>query len=96
VLYWRKQQELLNNSKGDSREFCGTKAGKSAYFTHPDFSAAKLKKKSAQIMLVNAVYIYIYTYIYISNNNKYYERKRLMNFYYNIVQNTITLLNVQS
>jgi hypothetical protein len=32
-------------------------AGESAYFTHHDFSAAKLeKKKSAQITRVNAVY----------------------------------------
>jgi len=28
---------------------------KSAYFTHPDFSAAKMKKKSAQITRVNTV-----------------------------------------
>jgi hypothetical protein len=31
-------------------------AGKSAYYTHHDFSAAKLEKKSAQITRVNAVY----------------------------------------
>src|SRR5215471_13893446 len=30
---------------------------KSAYFTHPDFSAAKIGKKSAQITRVNTVYI---------------------------------------
>jgi hypothetical protein len=45
VRYWRKQKELLTNAKGDSRAFRGPKAGKSAYFTHPDFSAAKLEKK---------------------------------------------------
>jgi hypothetical protein len=45
VRYWRKQKELLKNAKSDSRAFCGLKVGKSAYFTHPDFSAAKLKKK---------------------------------------------------
>jgi hypothetical protein len=45
VRYWRKQKELLKNAKSDSRAFCGPKAGKSAYFTHPDFSAAKLEKK---------------------------------------------------
>jgi hypothetical protein len=39
VRYWRKQKELLKNAKS------GPKAGKSAYFTHPDFSAAKLEKK---------------------------------------------------
>jgi hypothetical protein len=33
----------------------GPKAGKSAYFTHPDFSAAKLNK-SAQITRVNTVF----------------------------------------
>jgi hypothetical protein len=55
VRYWRKQKELLNNAKSDSRAFRGPKAGKSAYFTHPDFSSAKLKKKSAQITRVNAV-----------------------------------------
>jgi hypothetical protein len=31
---------------------------KSAYFTHPDFSAAKLGKKSAQIMRVNTVLLF--------------------------------------
>jgi hypothetical protein len=45
VRYWRKQKELLKNAKCDSRAFRGPKAGKSAYFTHPDFSAAKLEKK---------------------------------------------------
>jgi hypothetical protein len=45
VRYSRKQKELLKNSKSDSRAFHGPKAGKSAYFTHPDFSAAKLEKK---------------------------------------------------
>jgi hypothetical protein len=56
VRYWRKQRELLKNSKSDSRAFRGPKAGKSAYFTHADFSAAKLEKKSAQIPRVNTVY----------------------------------------
>jgi hypothetical protein len=55
VHYWRKQKELLKNAKCDSRAFCGLKAGKSTYFTHPDFSAAKLEKKSAQITQVNTV-----------------------------------------
>jgi hypothetical protein len=41
----RKQKELLKISKSDSRAFRGPKAGKSAYFTHPDFSPAKLEKK---------------------------------------------------
>jgi hypothetical protein len=50
VRYWRKQNELLKNAESDSRAFRGPKAGKSAYFTHPDFSAAKLEKKSTQIM----------------------------------------------
>jgi hypothetical protein len=45
VHYWRKQKELLKNAKSDSRAFRGPKAGKSAYFTHPDYSAAKLEKK---------------------------------------------------
>jgi hypothetical protein len=45
VRYWRKQKELLKNLKSDSMAFRGPKAGKSAYFTHPDFSAAKLGKK---------------------------------------------------
>jgi hypothetical protein len=37
--------------------FRGPKAGKSAYFTHPEFSVAKLgKKKSAQITGVNTVF----------------------------------------
>jgi hypothetical protein len=43
--------------KSDSRAFRGPKAGKSAYFTHPDFSAAKLeKKKCAQTTRVNTVH----------------------------------------
>jgi hypothetical protein len=45
VRYWRKQKELLKGAKSDSRVFRGPNAGKSAYFTHPDFSAAKLEKK---------------------------------------------------
>jgi hypothetical protein len=45
VRYWSKQKELLKNAKSDIRAFRGPKAGKSAYFTHPDFSAAKLEKK---------------------------------------------------
>jgi hypothetical protein len=47
VRYWRKQKGLLKNAKSDSRAFLGPKAGKSGYFTHPDFSAAKLEKKCA-------------------------------------------------
>jgi hypothetical protein len=50
-----EETKLLKNSKSDSRAFLGPKAGKSAYFTHPDFSAAKLEKKSAQITRVNTV-----------------------------------------
>jgi G:T-mismatch repair DNA endonuclease (very short patch repair protein) len=40
--FWK--QKVLKNAKSDSRVFCGPKDGKSAYFTHPDFSAAKLEK----------------------------------------------------
>jgi hypothetical protein len=47
VRYWRKQKELLKNAKSVSRAFRSPKAGKSAYFMHPDFSAAKLEKKCA-------------------------------------------------
>jgi hypothetical protein len=54
VRYWRKQKELLKNVKSDRRAFRGSKAGKSAYFMHPGFSAAKLEKK-VQIMRVNTV-----------------------------------------
>jgi hypothetical protein len=42
VRYWRKQKELLENAKSDSKAFCGPKAGISAYFKHPNFSVAKL------------------------------------------------------
>jgi hypothetical protein len=56
VRYWRKQKVLLKNAKSDSRAFCDPKAGKSAYFMHPDFSTAKLQKKSAQITSVNTVF----------------------------------------
>jgi hypothetical protein len=45
VCYWRKQKELLKNAKSDSRAFRGPKDEKFAYFTHIDFSAAKLEKK---------------------------------------------------
>jgi hypothetical protein len=55
VRYWRKEKELLKNAKSYGRAFHGPKAGKSAYFTHPDFSAAKLEKKSVQITRVNTV-----------------------------------------
>jgi hypothetical protein len=55
VRYWRKQIELVKNATSDSRAFRGPKDGKSAYFTHPSFSAAKLEKKSAQITRVNTV-----------------------------------------
>jgi hypothetical protein len=44
-----------NYAKSDSSAFRDPKDGKSAYFTHPDFSAAKLDKKSAQITRVNAI-----------------------------------------
>jgi hypothetical protein len=57
MRYWRKQKELLQNAKSDSRAFHGLKAGKSTYITHPNFSAAKLKKKGAQIMRVNTVFL---------------------------------------
>jgi hypothetical protein len=46
---------MIKNAKCDSRAFCGPKAGKSAYFTHPDFSAAKLEKKVRKITRVNTV-----------------------------------------
>jgi hypothetical protein len=55
VHYWRNQKEFLKNVKCNSRTFGGPKAGKSAYFTCPDFSAAKLEKNSAQITRVNTV-----------------------------------------
>jgi hypothetical protein len=55
VRYWRKQKEILKNAKSDSWAFRGPKAGKSAYFMHPDFSVAKLEKKSAQITRGNTV-----------------------------------------
>jgi hypothetical protein len=45
---------MIKNAESDSRAFCGLNAGKSPYFTHLDFSEAKLKK-SAQITLVNMV-----------------------------------------
>jgi hypothetical protein len=45
VCYCGKQEELLKNAKSDSRAFRGLKAGKSAYFMHPDFSVAKPEKK---------------------------------------------------
>jgi transposase-like protein len=57
VLYWRKQKELFKNAKSGSRTLRGPKAGKSAYFTHPDFSAAKLEEKSTQITRVNRVIV---------------------------------------
>jgi hypothetical protein len=49
MRYWRKQKELLKHAKSDSRAFHGPKAGKSAYFIHPDFSAAKLEKKVCKL-----------------------------------------------
>jgi hypothetical protein len=49
VRYWRKEKELSKNAKSDSGAFRGPKAGKSAYFTHPDFSAAKLEKKALKL-----------------------------------------------
>jgi hypothetical protein len=56
VRYWRKQKQLFKkNAKSDSRAFRGPNSGKSAYFTHPDFSAPKLEKKSAQFTRVNTV-----------------------------------------
>jgi hypothetical protein len=42
-------------AESDSRAFRGPKAGRSAYFKHPDFSVAKLKKKVHKIMRVNTV-----------------------------------------
>jgi hypothetical protein len=47
VIGGGKKKELLKNAKSDIGAFRGPKAGKSVYFTHSDFSAAKLKKKIA-------------------------------------------------
>jgi hypothetical protein len=44
-----KKKELLKNAKSDNRAFRGLKAGKSAYFTYPDFSAAKVKIKVGKL-----------------------------------------------
>jgi hypothetical protein len=55
MCYWRKQKELLKNAKSDIRAFRGPKAGKSAYFTHPDISAAKLEKRCANYMSKSVV-----------------------------------------
>jgi hypothetical protein len=49
VRYWGKRKELLTNAKSDSRALRGLKARKSAYFTNPDFSSAKLEKKNVQV-----------------------------------------------
>jgi hypothetical protein len=49
VHYWRTQNELLKNAKTDSRAFRGSKAGKSEYFTHPDFSVAKVEKNVCKL-----------------------------------------------
>jgi hypothetical protein len=43
-------KRFIKNSKSGSRAFRGPKAGKSTYFTHPGFSAAKLKKKCRNYM----------------------------------------------
>jgi hypothetical protein len=40
-------KRVIKNAKS-GRAFRGLKDGKSAYFAHPNFSAAKLKKKSAK------------------------------------------------
>jgi hypothetical protein len=58
VRYWGKQNELLRNAKCDSRAFRGLKAGKSAYFTHPDFSAVKLEKKCANYASKHGASVY--------------------------------------
>jgi hypothetical protein len=42
-------KRIIKKAKSGSGEFRGPKAGKSAYFTNPEFSAAKLEKKNAQI-----------------------------------------------
>jgi hypothetical protein len=44
------ENTVLKNAKSDSRAFCGPKAGKSPYFTHPNFSAAKLEKKVHKLL----------------------------------------------
>jgi hypothetical protein len=50
----RKQKKILTNVKSENRAFRGPKTGKSEYFTHPEFSAAKLEK-NAQITRVYTV-----------------------------------------
>jgi hypothetical protein len=62
VQYLRNKKELLKNLKSDSRAFGGPKARKSAYFTHPDFSADKLEKKFA-----NYASKYVIMYLYYSS-----------------------------
>jgi hypothetical protein len=55
VRYWRKQKELSKMQKVTVGHFVVRKLKKSTYFKHPDFSAAKLEKKCAQITPVNTV-----------------------------------------
>jgi hypothetical protein len=38
-------ERTIKTCKSDGREFRGPKAGKSAYFTHPDFLAVKLEER---------------------------------------------------
>jgi hypothetical protein len=45
---------IKKNAKSDSRAFRGPKAGKSQYFTQPNFSTGNLKK-IARITQVNTV-----------------------------------------
>jgi hypothetical protein len=49
VRYWRKEKESLKNANSGSGKFRGPKAGTSTYFTHPEFSAAKLNRKGRKL-----------------------------------------------
>ena len=52
---------------------------KSAYFTHPDFSAAKIKK-NAQITRASIRYIYIYIYMYIACDLSKFKESYIFRF----------------
>ena len=55
----KKTYRILNYTRINPRSRPPQKK-KSAYFTHPDFPAAKIEKKSAQIKLANAV-VHVFT-----------------------------------
>jgi hypothetical protein len=70
VISFAELQEYLNKT-----QIMTSTKKKIAYFTHPDFSAAKIEKKSAQITRANTICSIFSEQIYVNHFSIYEELK---------------------